>query len=1735
MSVNIGTIEGVLRLRDEFTAVLNKAAGQMAGSAAKLEQLGAKLTTAGVGLTTALTAPLAAVGGLSVKAASDFESSFAGVRKTVDATSERFAELSHNMRAMAKEIPVNVNELNNIAAAAGQLGIETAAIEEFTRTIAAMGVATNLTTDAAATAMARLANITQMPQSQFENLGSAIVNLGNNLATTEAEIVEFGLRIAGAGEIAGLSEGQILGIGAAMSSVGVEAEAGGTAVQKVLLNMVQAVAQGGEQLNTFAATAGMSASEFKRAFQEDAGKAFEEFVEGLGRAGDKAFDILSALGMEDQRLIRGFLSLANAGDLLAQSMEYGTRGFQENLALAREAGERYKTFASQLTLTKNALMDAAQTFGEAMLPVLRDFLESLKPVIEFLASLAEAFGRFPKPIQAAIIAMAAFAAALGPVLIIAGQLTSGLGALAALAPKLAVAFTGMAGPLGVLAAALAAASLALAAYSAQAEKDIAKLVEQANAAGTAMERLKRAREGLKATEAEYMATVGQLSAKQQEASQLEDRIAALREQQAVRRTGQRNIEIAAAERALQTTRNEINVLSQAQAAMITLGLATEGAAEAAGDDGLAGAFDAASEAMKSAAQEATRARQVLELLGRGIPAEDVERLAAAAAALGETNLMAPDVQAMAEHLLLIEQAAEAIDKAKTRAEAMREAMKKTADEGKRFGAALVKELEKGLSKVRELKDTVKTSTSLTKVTDFDRGWDAAGEAVRDLIAQEEILKGAQQRINAEYAAGNLKLIEAVLLHRQMGTEIGQKIDDIGKAASIVADELRDIDKPWARAGAALADMVTNLANAKTEAEAFAAIIKGLADALIAMGVGIEETAGGFGGRGEGNRAQEGQAIGAIIGAIIGGIYGGMQGAQAGAQIGGAIGQLVGSFVKRGADEALAKLEFSSGDLAASVSKSERSLGHVLGDLAENIDMAIDQILAALGATLTKIPKVTMKVRDGVISVWVGEIVGRFKAMEEAVSFAVAEILKQGDIVGLSDTIRTVLENTGAETMEQLAADLDFGMWYDTIGLSEAGQRFQEQLVDFRQKLAKAIELGLDVGPVIEWGKEQFADLRKELLGIGDGAAEALAGLRSYQLGASETRAEIEKNIADLASQIAGLDTAMKLAQEAIGGTAAQTRDQVSGMFKSKEELEKAMQSYLAQLDALPEALSDAELDMGIFDALYRYLEGNQKYEAQRVEYARLKVALEFEAIRAQLELLGRFEQFAAMFNDAYAAAMQAAGRPIGGGSGRADERDSVRDFIKDRTFELSLTGLNEYQRALAELDRQYAELLKQAGKDIALRGELIALKEEELRQLRAEHVERAKDTFKDYIRRDNPFRDLRKEAEEVVKAIQESPIGDAQKARMIARVWNEMADRIAALADEMTSSLFGQLASDLERLGAGEWEALELRRYAAILEHQLKMDHYQREFDMLKALGRMTPAMEDAFNRALAAFQNYNPAQGGHKPPELPGDMGVPGPPTLINGHWWKWDGTQWIYLRPDKQAAPPTTGGGFSSREEYWRQFAERLRRATDALRRYQQDGLDPLTRRLVDITADFREIRAGLGDTVEVMTAYAQAVSRAFEEFLAPIEEVRRELFYGELSPFDTMAKWGRIQSELADVQARWTSGDLNVVGELPDFIRQYMELARQVAPIGSAAYATIAEQIDAFLRDVGSLSPADLGSLNNPMSVAGISDVVMLNQAQLNVLDQIERTNGRVAAATEAMALKLSYSAPTHAGVN
>ena len=401
----------------------------------KISQVGQNISGFGSALTKGVTAPIVAGAGLVVKAAIDYESAFAGVKKTVDETaSVSYQKLSDGIRQMAKELPASAVEIANVAEVAGQLGIKTEDILSFSRTMIDMGESTNLSAEEAATAIAKIANIMGLTSDEYSRFGAAVVDLGNNFATTEKDIVEMTNRLAAGGKLAGLSTADILGLATAMSSVGIEAEAGGTAMTQTLTSIGNAVAlttkDSAEDLALIAKVAGTTSEEFQQAWKEKPTEALQSFIKGLQNAHEKGANmnaILMKLGMTGVRQSNMLKSLALASDKMGAAVQRSNQAWKDNTALTNEANKRYETTESQLKMFRNQVTDLAIEFGGPLIKALRSGLDAVKPWLNNLADLAKKFSSLSTEQQQNIIKWGLMAAALGPALKILGAGVSVVG------------------------------------------------------------------------------------------------------------------------------------------------------------------------------------------------------------------------------------------------------------------------------------------------------------------------------------------------------------------------------------------------------------------------------------------------------------------------------------------------------------------------------------------------------------------------------------------------------------------------------------------------------------------------------------------------------------------------------------------------------------------------------------------------------------------------------------------------------------------------------------------------------------------------------------------------------------------------------------------------------------------------------------------------------------------------------------------------------------------------------------------------------------------------------------------------------------------------------------------------------------------------------------------------------------------------------------------------------------
>ena len=428
-------LESLEREYKEFGSVAQQqskiAAQEMQNTGQKIQEVGQGISSVGRGMTQYVTAPIVAGFTASTKAAIDWETAFTGVKKTVDGTDEEYEQLADAIKEMSTEMAASKTEIAGVMEAAGQLGVTGVDnLIAFTKTAVMLGDTTNISAQDAAIAFARILNITGDGYNKVSNMGSAVVALGNNMATSESEIVEMANRLASAGKISGLTTQEILALSAAMSSVGIQAEAGGTAMTQTFKGIQAAVsgAMAGDdgaikQLKQLAEISGMTSKQFSEAWQDRPMTAITAFIQGLSKLKDEGgdtFAVLDELGMSGVRQSNMIQSLALATEQLQKATGIANTGWSENTALSEEAEKRYATMAAKLTQLKESLSNLAITVGERLMP----YLEKLIGYVDELITKFE--GLSDEEIDAAI-KIAGFAAAVGPVLLVIGGITTAIG------------------------------------------------------------------------------------------------------------------------------------------------------------------------------------------------------------------------------------------------------------------------------------------------------------------------------------------------------------------------------------------------------------------------------------------------------------------------------------------------------------------------------------------------------------------------------------------------------------------------------------------------------------------------------------------------------------------------------------------------------------------------------------------------------------------------------------------------------------------------------------------------------------------------------------------------------------------------------------------------------------------------------------------------------------------------------------------------------------------------------------------------------------------------------------------------------------------------------------------------------------------------------------------------------------------------------------------------------------
>ena len=383
----------------------------------------------------------------------DLDMAYTSVKKTVDATEEEYQALYDAAVASSRVQPVDAATILNIEALGGQLGFAVGEVEKFSEVVSGLEVSTNMDWESAGTNMAQFANIMQMSHDDVDKYGAAIVELGNNFATTESDISDMALRIAGAGASLGMSEADVLGLSAALTSMGLTAEAGGSSISRIMTNIDKSVGHGFDGVKLYAEQAGLSLDDFlakvaeggdwAKEFAEQNEMTLDKFVsETKGSydslevwadtAGYKTVDEFAAAWKDPQRgpikVLEDVFSgmeksvedgsnlaillddlgvstirtqdvarrLASNSKLLSEAVDSSNAAWEENIALDTEVERRNDSLSGRFEVLKNNLTAVATELGEGLNPM-------IVVGIDLLSSMADAMSGMPDSAKTTIL------------------------------------------------------------------------------------------------------------------------------------------------------------------------------------------------------------------------------------------------------------------------------------------------------------------------------------------------------------------------------------------------------------------------------------------------------------------------------------------------------------------------------------------------------------------------------------------------------------------------------------------------------------------------------------------------------------------------------------------------------------------------------------------------------------------------------------------------------------------------------------------------------------------------------------------------------------------------------------------------------------------------------------------------------------------------------------------------------------------------------------------------------------------------------------------------------------------------------------------------------------------------------------------------------------------------------------------------------------------------------------
>lgn len=452
MAVDVGSAVGYLDLDiSGFLAGLRSAQSE-ADSATKniatkigsnLQSAGKSITSAGKTLTTHVTVPIVGLGTAAVKTTSDFESAMSKVSAISGATGSDLDALNQKAQEMGAKTKFSATESAEAFTYMAMAGWKTEDMLQGIDGIMALAAADGLdlaTTSDIVTDALTAFGLSADDSGHFADVLAAAASNANTNVSLLGESFKYAAPVAGALGYSAEDTAIALGL---MANAGIKGSQGGTALRSSLSRLIKPTDDAAALMEQY----GLSMTNADGSMKS-LGEVMEMLRTKMGGLSE-AEQAQAAATLFGQEAMSGMLAVINASDSDYEKLTstiYGADGAAQQMA-----DTMLDNLSGQLTLLKSALEGLAIQFGEILMPYIKQFVQWLQNLVQKLQEMT------PEQ-KEQIVKWAAFAAAIGPVLLAVGKLVTGIENVISVFGKLKTAIPAVKGALVAVKGAIAGIS-----------------------------------------------------------------------------------------------------------------------------------------------------------------------------------------------------------------------------------------------------------------------------------------------------------------------------------------------------------------------------------------------------------------------------------------------------------------------------------------------------------------------------------------------------------------------------------------------------------------------------------------------------------------------------------------------------------------------------------------------------------------------------------------------------------------------------------------------------------------------------------------------------------------------------------------------------------------------------------------------------------------------------------------------------------------------------------------------------------------------------------------------------------------------------------------------------------------------------------------------------------------------------------------------------------------------------